>query len=80
MLSALLTLFVVAIVGVVALAVIFALVGVVFGLVFGALALLLMALPVILVGWVVVKLLQRSGRGGGGHRRLTPADQRWLDS
>ncbi|HEX7243193.1 MAG TPA: hypothetical protein VF263_23110 [Longimicrobiaceae bacterium] len=79
MLGALLTLFVIAIVGVVALAVIFALVGAVFGLVFGALALLFKALPVILVGWMVVKLLQRSGRAGG-HRRLSPADQRWLDS
>ena len=78
MLTALLTLFVVAIVGLVAVAVVFALVAAVFGLAFGVLGLLFKVLPVLLIGYVVVKLVGR--RTGGPPRRLTPADQRWLDS
>lgn len=77
MLTALLTLFVIGIVGLAAVSIVFALVAAVFGLVFGAAALLFKLLPVLLLGYVVVKLV----RGSGGSRgRLTGSDQRWLDS
>ncbi|HEX2093024.1 MAG TPA: hypothetical protein VHG28_11505 [Longimicrobiaceae bacterium] len=78
MLSALLTLFVIGILGFVAVTVILALLGVFFGLAFGAVALLFKALPILLIGWVAVKLIRR---GESRYRRqITPADQRWLDS
>jgi hypothetical protein len=50
--------------------------GLVFGLVAGLLGLTIKLLPILLVGWVVVKLVQRAGRPKG----LSAADQRWLDS
>ncbi len=79
MLTALLTLFVICVVGLVAVSILFALVAAVFGLAFGALGLLFKLAPVLLVGYVVVKLVQRSG--GGSHRRLaSSSDQAWLDS
>lgn len=77
MLTALLTLFVIGIVGLVAVGIVFALVAALFGLAFGALGLLFKLAPLLLVGYVVFKLVQRSG---GSRRRLTGADQRWLDS
>ncbi len=77
MLTALLTLFVIGIVGLVAVSIVFALVAAVFGLAFGAVALLFKLLPFLLVGYVVFKLVQRSGSSRG---RLTGSDQRWLDS
>ena len=76
MLTALLTLFAIGIVGFVLVAVAMALIGVVFGLAFSAVALALKVLPFVLVGWLVVKLLQKNG----DHRRLPSSDQRWLDS
>ncbi|MEW5927433.1 MAG: hypothetical protein AB1941_08110 [Gemmatimonadota bacterium] len=79
MLTALLTLVVIGIVGLVAVSIVFALVAAVFGLAFGALGLLFKLAPVLLIGYVVFKLVQRSG-GGGSHRQLTSSDQRWLDS
>ncbi|HEX2190306.1 MAG TPA: hypothetical protein VHG51_15465 [Longimicrobiaceae bacterium] len=79
MLTALLTLLVIGIVGLVVFSLVLALVGVVFGLAVGAVSLLFKLLPVLLVGYVVVKLI---GRGGGSrsHRQLSASDQRWLDS
>ena len=77
MLTALVTLFVIAVVGLVAVGVVFALVAALFGLAFGAVAMLFKLLPLLLVGYVVFKLVQRSG---DPRRRLTGADQRWLDS
>lgn len=79
MLSALITLFVLGIVGMVAAVVILALVGTAIGLAFGALGLAFKVIPVLLVGWVVVKLIQR-GNGRGSYRRISAADQKWLDS
>lgn len=76
MLTALLTLFAIGIVGLVLVSVALALVGVVFGLAFSAVALALKVLPFVLVGWLVVKLLQKNG----DRRRLTASDQNWLDS
>lgn len=78
MLTALLTLIVIGIVGLVAVSIVFALVAAVFGLAFGALGLLFKLAPVLLIGYVVFKLVQKNS--GGSHRRLTPSDQRWLDS
>lgn len=79
MLTALLTLFVICIVGLVAVSILFALVGAVFGLAFGALGLLFKLAPLLLVGYVVFRLVQKND-GGGSHRRLPSSDQRWLDS
>ena len=77
MLTALLTLFVIGIVGLVAVDIVFALVAAVFGLAFGALGLLFKLAPVLLIGYVVFKLVQRSAVS---HRQLPSSDQRWLDS
>jgi hypothetical protein len=57
--------------------VLLALLGVVVGLVVGLLALAVKVLPIVLIGWVVVKLVQRAERPRG---MLSAADQRWLDS
>ena len=51
-------------------------VGVVFSLTFGlATFLLFKVAPILLVGWVVVKVFEKS-RGGGA---LSDADRRWLE-
>ena len=78
MLGTLLTLFVLGILGIVAVSVVFALLGVAFSLFFGLAGFLLFKVaPVVLIGYVVVKLIGRSRRH---HRRISPADQKWLDS
>lgn len=86
MLSALVALMVAGIVGIVVLAVVLTLFGVIFGLAFGLLGLVLTlafkVLPIVLVGWLVVKLIQRSERTslprpGPG---LSATDRRWLDT
>lgn len=57
----------------VAMVVFFALFGAAFGLLFKA-------LPFLLIGWVVVKLIQAAeGRGSSG-TGLTTADRQWLDT
>ena len=54
-----------------------AVLGALFGLVFGALALFFKVLPLLLIGWVVVKLIRRfEGRRG----TLRSADAAWLDT
>ena len=73
MLSALLTLFVLGIAGIVVVSLIFAVLGMVMGIVG---FLLFKVAPVLLIGWVVVKLIQRSN----DRKRLTSADRKWLDS
>jgi hypothetical protein len=51
-------------------------VGVVFSLTFGLAAFLLFKVaPILLVGWIVVKMIERS-RGGSS---LSDADRRWLE-
>ena len=78
MLGTLITLFVLGILGIVALSVVLSLVGAAFSLAFGLVGFLLFKVaPVLLVGWVVVKLVGRSRRH---HRQISPADQKWLDS
>lgn len=82
MLSALVGLVVAAVVGFVVLTVLLAVLGVVFGLAFGVLglmvALAVKVLPLVLIGWVVVKLIQRSERGS--RPAIASSDRRWLDS
>lgn len=77
MLGMLITLFVFGLVGMVLLSVLFAVVGTVFSVAFGVAGFLLFKVaPVLLVGWLALKLFERS-RGG---RRISAADRRWLDS
>jgi hypothetical protein len=78
MLSALLTLLVLGVVGVVMVGVIFAILGLVISVTFGIVGFLLFKVaPVLLVGWVVLKLVERSR---SSHRQIGRADQKWLDS
>lgn len=76
MLSALLTLLGIGIVGVIVVIVAMAVIGAIFGLAAGFFGLLFKLLPLLLVGWVVLKLLERRGKS---HRRISAEDQRWLD-
>lgn len=81
MLSALIGIVVVGIVAFVALTVLLALMGVVFGVAFGLLGLVLAlafkVLPIVLVGWLVVKLIQRGERP---RSRISASDRAWLDT
>ncbi|HEX6926172.1 MAG TPA: hypothetical protein VF167_12195 [Longimicrobiaceae bacterium] len=77
MLTAILTLLAIGLVGVVALWMIFTVLGFVFSLVFGGIAFLLFkVLPLLVVGWLVLKLV---GRSRCHHHRLSASDQKWLD-
>jgi hypothetical protein len=82
MVGALISLLVVGIVAFVVLTVLLAIFGVVFGLAFGLLGLVMAlafkVLPVLLVGWLVVKLIQR-GERSVPRSRLSAADRAWLD-
>lgn len=82
MLSALVGLVVAAVVGFVVLTVLLTVLGLIFGLAFGVLglmvALAVKLVPLLLIGWVVVKLVQRSERGS--RPRIATSDRRWLDS
>lgn len=76
MLTALLGLFLIGLFGLVFLGLAFAAVGVVFSVALGAAGFLLFKLaPIILIGWVILKLVQRSGSRSG----LSGSDRRWLD-
>lgn len=81
MLSALIGIIVVGIVAFVALTVLLALIGVVFGVAFGLLGLVLTlafkVLPIVVVGWLVVKLVQRAERP---RSRISASDRAWLDT
>jgi hypothetical protein len=77
MLGALLSFLVFGIVGLVVISLVMALIGVVFSITFGIVGFLLFKVaPLLLLGWIVLKLVDRSR----GHRRISAADQRWLDS
>lgn len=89
MLGTLITLFVLCIVAFVLFGVALAVLGVVFGLAFGALGLAVKLLPVLLIGWLAVKLLRRAEAPRSGlpvpvrapeAYPLTRADRDWLDS
>lgn len=72
----LLTLFAVGLVTLIVVGVVLAVLGVVFSLTLGlAMFLLTKVAPVILVGWLVLKLVERSRV----RRALSAADERWLE-
>jgi hypothetical protein len=77
MLGALLTLFVFGIVGLVVISLVMALIGIFFSITLGIVGFLLFKVaPLLLLGWLVLKLVDRSR----SRRRISAADQRWLDS
>jgi hypothetical protein len=77
MLGSLLTLLIVGFLGLVALSVVLAIVGAFLSITFGLVGFLLFKVaPILLVGWVVLKLIDRSR----SRRQISAADQRWLDS
>lgn len=76
MIGALLKLLMLGIVGVVVVGVVLTLLGAAVSLTFGLVGFLLFKVaPLLLVGWIVLKLLGRSR----GRQRISPADQKWLD-
>jgi hypothetical protein len=76
MLGSIIKLFIAGLIGIVAISVILAILGAVLSITFGVVGFLLFKLlPVLVVGWVVLKLVDRSRN----RRRISAADQRWLD-
>jgi FtsH-binding integral membrane protein len=77
MLSALLSLFMIGIVGLIVGSVVLAVIGAVFSVAFGLIGLLLFKVaPVLLIGWLALKLVERVRRPRSG---ISAADQKWLD-
>jgi hypothetical protein len=76
MLSSLLTFLLVGLVALVVVGVALSVVGAVFGLALGVAGFLLFKVaPVVLIGYVVIRLL-----GGGKRKRISAEDRRWLES
>lgn len=76
MIGSLLTFFAVGLVTLLVAGVVLGVVGVVFSLTFGlATFLLFKVAPILLVGWIVVKVIEKTRSGGN----LSDADRRWLD-
>jgi hypothetical protein len=76
MFAALLTMLALGIAGVIAIGMIFALLGVVVSVTFGLVGFVLFKVaPLLLVGWLVLRLVERSR----SRHRISAADQRWLD-
>lgn len=76
MIGSLLTFFAVGLVTLIVAGIVLSIVGTVFSLTFGlATFLLFKVAPILLVGWVVVKLLDKA-RGGDS---LSAADRKWLE-
>jgi len=76
MIGALLTFFAVGLITLLVAGVVLAVVGTVFSLTFGlATFLLFKVAPILLIGWVVVKVFAKA-RGGGS---LSEADRKWLE-
>jgi hypothetical protein len=76
MIGSLLTFFAVALVTLVVAGVVLAIVGTVFSLTFGLVSFLLFKVaPILLVGWIVVKVFEKV-RGSGA---LSDADRKWLE-
>ncbi len=76
MIGPLLTFFAVGLVTLLVAGVVLSVVGVVFSLTFGlATFLLFKVAPILLVGWIVVKVMEKAK---GGHS-LSDADRRWLE-
>ena len=76
MLGSLLTFFAVGLITLIVAGIVLTIVGTVFQLTLGLAAFLLFKVaPILLVGWIVVKLVQKSsGRGA-----LSDADRKWLE-
>jgi hypothetical protein len=76
MIGTLLTFFAVGLVTLLVAGVVLSIVGVVFSLTFGlATFLLFKVAPILLVGWIVMKVIDKSGSRGS----LSDADRRWLE-
>ena len=79
MIGSLLTFFAVGLVTLLVLGVVLSIAGTIFSLALGAAGFILFKLaPVVFVGWLVLKLVDRSKGGSGG--RLSASDRRWLDN
>jgi cell division protein FtsW (lipid II flippase) len=77
MIGTLLTFFAVGLVTLLVAGIVLSIVGVVFSLTFGlATFLLFKVAPILLVGWIVVKVIEKVGRKRG---TLSDADRRWLE-
>ena len=76
MIGSLLTFFAVGLITLVVAGVVLGIVGAVFSLTIGLASFLLFKVaPILLVGWIVVKVFEKT-RGGGS---LSEADRRWLE-
>lgn len=76
MLRALLTLFAIGLIAVVVLGIVLSILGAVFSLTLGLASFLLFRIaPIVLLGWVVLKILDR----GKSRSQLSAADQAWLE-
>lgn len=76
MIGTLLTFFAVGLVTLLVAGVVLSIVGVVFSLTFGlATFLLFKVAPILLVGWIVVKVVEKAG----ARQSLSDADRRWLE-
>lgn len=76
MLGMFLTLLIAGFIGLIALGLVLTILGAILSLTFGVAILALKLAPVLLVGWIVLKLVDRGRR----KRQISAADQRWLDS
>jgi hypothetical protein len=76
MLGSLLTFFAVGLITLIVAGIVLSVVGVVFSLTLGLASFLLFKVaPVLLVGWIVVKLVQKSSDRGA----ISEADRKWLE-
>ena len=76
MLGSLLTFFLVALVTLIVSGIVLSVIGMVFGMAIGVASFLLFKVaPFLLVGWLVVKVIEKT-KGGG---KLSDADRKWLD-
>lgn len=76
MIGALLTFFAVGLVTLIVAGIVLAIVGTVFSLTIGLTGFLLFKVaPILLIGWVVVKVVEKA-RGGGS---LSESDRKWLE-
>ncbi|HSH76663.1 MAG TPA: hypothetical protein VLA09_13330 [Longimicrobiales bacterium] len=76
MLGSLLTFFAVGLITLLVAGVVLSVIGVVFSITIGLASFLLFKVaPILLVGWIVVKVIQKAGKRG----ELSQADRKWLE-
>jgi len=76
MIGTLLTFFAVGLATLIVAGIVLAVVGTVFSITIGLTSFLLFKVaPILLVGWIVVKVIEKSRRGGS----LSSADKKWLE-